>query len=85
MAADVFAKEAVQAIFMRENELQISDNKLMPFYIMLRGIFPDLAFIRSRNTAKGQVKAIKGTKKNEWFHSKIVYLLISNYTKAKKA
>ena len=65
MAADVFAKEAVQAIFMRENELQISDNKLMPFYIMLRGIFPDLAFIRSRNTAKGQVKAIKGTKKNE--------------------
>ena len=72
MAADVFAKEAVQAIFMRENELQISDNKLMPFYIMLRGIIPDLAFIGLRNNAKGQVKAIKGDKKNEWFHSKIV-------------
>ena len=67
MAADVFAKEAVQAIFMRENELQISDNKLMPFYIMLRGIIPDLAFIRSRNNAKGQLKAIRGEEKNEWY------------------
>ena len=64
MAADAFAKEAVKAIFMKENEVQISENKLMPFYIMLRALVPDLAFIGLRQYSKNQFKAVKEEKKD---------------------
>ena len=58
MAADAFAKEAVKAIFMKENELQISDIKLAPLMLMLRGLIPDLIFFGLRQNSKNQSKAI---------------------------
>ena len=64
MAADVFAREAVKAIFMRENELQISDIKLVPLILMLRGLIPDLVFFGLRKNSANQAKAIKEGKKD---------------------
>ena len=58
MAADAFAKEAVKAIFMKENELQISDIKLAPLMLIVRGLIPDLIFFGLRQNSKNQSKAI---------------------------
>lgn len=60
----MFAREAVQAIYLRENELQISGSWTIPMGIFLRGLLPDLAFIALRHNGKNQVKAIEEGRKD---------------------
>ena len=62
---DVFARQAVQAIFMKEKQLQISGRWIIPIGIFMRGVLPDLAFLGLRDNAKNQSKAIvEGKKEN---------------------
>ena len=60
----MFAKEAVQAIYMKENELQISGSWLPPIGILLRGLAPDLAFLGLRINGKSQMKALDEGRKD---------------------
>lgn len=56
---DYFARKSVQAIYMKENELQISSGALIPLGIFMRNISPDLSFLLLWRNGRNQAKALE--------------------------
>lgn len=65
MSAEAFAKEAAQAIFLKENEAQICRQIDFPVGAFFRNICPDLVFYGLRLNAKKQSKV---SSKTAWSH-----------------
>lgn len=59
MDVNVFASEAVKAIYRGENETQISKSWLLPLSIQMRNLCPDLTFYGLIWNSKNQSKAVK--------------------------
>lgn len=62
MEPEKFAREAVGAIYNKENEVSIGEQWSPVLGIILRNICPDLAFQALLRNAKNQEKAVKGSK-----------------------
>lgn len=57
MLPNLFAEEAIRAIYMKEKELHISKQWILnPLRILVRGVFPDLGFILSRYWYKDMIQ-----------------------------
>ena len=63
MAPDLFAKEALGAIYNNENEVMVSDQWLPSIGVVLRNLCPDLFFMMMVRNAKNQEKAVVNAKK----------------------
>ena len=54
MPADLFAKEALGAIYNNENEVMVSDQWMPAIGVVLRNLCPDLFFFMMARNAKNQ-------------------------------